>query len=159
MTKQNKNIIKFNMNAVEGEYTLVPVGTYSAVVDKVALKTINGDERVWIGVRITGPKQAGRYITTLATLDDTAKSAYKTRSFFNAVGTMDMDEMIGKPVMVEVVQWTPNTTNETINDIRIFGGFLEKPAAEVAPTEPSEQEKLAELIEDVAENLSLPKDF
>lgn len=108
--------------------TLIPVGKYSGFVEAAKFAEMpDGTRKLWVGVRITGPKQANRYITTLCTLDDTSKAAYKTTALIKAcsqhLGGMfipsDPQMLVGAKLVVDVVHWTP-TNGDTTNEIRTF---------------------------------------
>jgi hypothetical protein len=155
MTKNNK-AISFDLNAVEGtgDYTLIPAGRYAGKIEQTKFVTLrSGEQRLWVGVRISGPKQANRFITTLCVLDASAKSAYKTKALIESteahLGAMylpaDPAELIGAFVAIDVVVWKPENGN-TVNDIRSFAPALQK-----APT----QAEVAELIEDVASHFDI----
>jgi len=59
------------MPEVESELTLIPVGKYVGYIEGAKLVDMpDNSTKLWLGVRIDGPKQANRYITTLLTLDD-----------------------------------------------------------------------------------------
>jgi len=140
MTKQNKSI-SFNINKVagNGEYTLIPVGRYAGNITDARFVTIarTGEQRLWVQFCITGPKQVGRYITTLCVLEDTAASAYKTASLIEATEAhlggvylpAEPAELIGAFVAADVTIWTPRNGN-TVNDIKVFAPALAKGSVE-----------------------------
>lgn len=152
MSKQNKSI-SFDFNAVSGggEYTLVPAGRYIGTITEARFVDVKstGEQRLWIQFRIDGPKQAGRYVTTLCILDSSAKSAYKTKSLGQAVeahlGALyipsDASELEGAVVEADVVIWTPQNGNTT-NDIRAF-----------VPT--AQKQSVKEFVEEVASHFDI----
>ena len=152
MTKNNK-AISFNTNKVagNGDYTLIPVGRYAGTINDARIVTIasTGEQRLWVQFCIVAPKQAGRYVTTLCVLEDTAKSAYKTASLIEATEThlgeaylpANPAELIGAFVNADVVIWTPRNGNTT-NDIKVFAPAVQKAA-------------IAEVVEDVVSHFDI----
>jgi hypothetical protein len=140
MSKQNK-AISFDFNAVSGggEYTLIPVGRYAGVITDARFVDVKstGEQRLWVQFRINGPKQSGRYVTTLCVLDASAPSAYKTKSLVEAaehhLGGMYVPanpaELIGAFVAANIVVWTPRNGNTT-NDIGSFALSTQKAEVE-----------------------------
>ena len=124
------NSIPFRLTTAEvNTPTLIPVGKYNGFVEAAKFAEMpDGTRKLWIGVRITGPKQANRYITTLCTLDDTSKAAYKTTALIKACAShlgglylpADPTELIGAELVVDVVHWTPANSVESTNEIRTF---------------------------------------
>lgn len=154
--KKKNEALSFDFNAVEGtgDYTLIPAGRYAGNIEQTKFVTLkSGEQRLWIGVRISGPKQANRFITTLCTLDATAKSAYKTKALVEAAEThlggmylpADPSELIGAFIAIDVVVWKPVNGN-TVNDIRSFAPALLK-----APTAGQVQE----FVEEVANHFDI----
>jgi hypothetical protein len=109
--------------------SLIPVGNYSGVIEQSKFVDMpDGTNRLWIGIRILGPKQAGRFITTLCPTSDAAKSAYKTKALITAVAShiggmylpADPEVLVGAMLNLDVIQWTPKNTGEAVNDVRTF---------------------------------------
>lgn len=151
---KKQNAIKFNINKVAGndQYTLIPVGRYTGKVEQAKMVvTRQGEERLWVGFRIDGPTQAGRFITTLCTLNDADKSAYKTAGLGSAAPEkfdaflVDADPkwLEGAEMAVDVVIWTPSNSGAAINDIRNF-------ISTNAPVD------ITKFVAEVAESLSIP---
>jgi len=152
MSNAKKNVaLSFDFNAVEGtsSYTLVPAGRYNGTIEQTKFVTLrSGEQRLWIGVRIAGPKQAGRFITTLCTLDASAKSAYKTKALVEASEThlggmylpAEPNAFVGAVVGIDVVIWKPENGN-TVNDIRSFAPVLDK-----VPTTAEVEELIADVV-------------
>lgn len=150
--------LPFNFgSATEAEATLIPVGNYTGTIEQSKFVDMpDGTSRLWIGIRITGPSQAGRFITTLCPTSDAAKSAYKTKALITAVAShiggmflpAEPEVLNGASLSIDVIQWTPKNTGEAVNDIRTFKASK----AELAkPT----KEQVEELIEGLADDLSL----
>jgi len=126
----SENSIPFKFTIAEANNSsLIPVGKYSGYIEDAKFAEMpDGSRKLWVGVRITGPKQANRYITTLCTLDDASKAAYKTTALIKACEThlrgmrvpADAAELIGANLIVDVVHWTPSNSVETTNEIRTF---------------------------------------
>lgn len=155
MTKKTAKAIQFNVNAASnsGEYTLIPVGKYTGTIEQAKMVvTRQGEERLWVGVRITGQKQAGRFITTLCTLNDKEASAYKTAGLAKAAPAQfdaftvhgDPTELIGAFVSIDVVIWTPKNSGNAVNDIRNFTSAIQKNAVQ-------------EFVAEVAESFAIPE--
>jgi hypothetical protein len=152
MSKQNKSI-SFNLKKVggNGDYTLIPAGRYAGTINDARFVTVQstGEQRLWIQFLINAPKQAGRYVTTLCVLEDTAASAYKTKSLIEAteahLGSLylpaDPTELIGAFVSADIVIWTPRNGNTT-NDIKVFAPATQKAA-------------IAEVVEEVASHFDI----
>jgi hypothetical protein len=124
------NAIPFNFGQAEVvEATLIPVGSYNGTIEQSKFVDMpDGTTRLWLGIRISGPKQAGRFITTLCPTSDVAKSAYKTKALITSVAShlggvflpADAELLHGATLSIDVIQWTPRNTGETVNDIRTF---------------------------------------
>jgi hypothetical protein len=152
------NALPFNFGqATEAEATLIPVGNYTGTIEQSKFVDMpDGTSRLWIGIRIEGPKQVGRFITTLCPTSDAAKSAYKTKALITSVAShiggmylpAEPEVLNGASLSIDVIQWTPKNTGETVNDIRTFKAIK----AELAkPT----KKQVEELIEGLADDLSL----
>jgi hypothetical protein len=122
--------LPFNFGQAEVvEATLIPVGNYSGVIEQSKFVDMpDGTNRLWLGIRILGPKQVGRFITTLCPTSDAAKSAYKTKALITAVAShiggmflpADPEVLNGANLSIDIIQWTPKNTGEAVNDIRTF---------------------------------------
>lgn len=147
--------IPFNMPEVESELTLIPVGKYVGYIEGAKLVDMpDNSTKLWLGVRIDGPKQANRYITTLLTLDDASPSAYKTASLIKAIAAQqggaylpaDPTALIGLRVGIDITHWTPRTTGIKVAEIR---SFIES----AAPL--NRVEKVMEIVNGLANDLSM----
>jgi len=148
------NALPFNFGqATEAQATLIPVGTYSGTIEQTKFVDMpDGTARLWVGIRISGPTQTGRFITTLCPLSDAAKSAYKTKALITAVAShlggmylpADPEELVGANLDINVIQWTPKNTGETVNDIRTFSASK---VNLVKPTKAQVQQVIAEVAE------------
>lgn len=127
MSEQDR--IPFQIAELELNPTPIPVGKYVASIDEAKFAIMpDGEQKLWVGCRITGPTQANRYITTLMTLDDKAASAYKTASFIKAIAGQlgeaylpaDVASLVGYRVGLDITQWTPRTTGVPTAEIRSF---------------------------------------
>lgn len=123
------NALPFNFGGTEDDATLIPAGSYNGTIAQAKFVTMpDGTDRLWLGIRITGPKQSGRFITTLCPLSDAAKSAYKTKALVTAVASQlgemylpaDPETFIDFDLIVDIVEWTPRGTGVAVNDIRTF---------------------------------------
>ena len=152
------NALPFNFGqASQAEATLIPVGNYSGTIEQSKFVDMpDGTTRLWVGIRISGPKQAGRFITTLCPTSDAAKSAYKTKALISAVAShiggmylpAEPEVLNGAELSIDIIQWTPKNTGEAVNDIRTFKAVKTELAT---PT----KKQVEELIEGLAEDLSL----
>jgi hypothetical protein len=152
------NALPFNFgSATEAEATLIPVGNYTGTIEQTKFVDMpDGTSRLWVGIRIEGPSQSGRFITTLCPLSDAAKSAYKTKALITAVAShiggmylpADPEVLVGASLEVNIIQWTPKNTGEAVNDVRTFKATK---AQSAKPT----KKQVEELIEGLAEDLSL----
>jgi hypothetical protein len=148
------NALPFNFgSATEAEATLIPVGNYSGTIEQTKFVDMpDGTSRLWVGIRITGPSQAGRFITTLCPLSDAAKSAYKTKALISSVAShiggmylpADPEVLVGASLDVNIIQWTPKNTGEAVNDIRTFSASK---VSVVKPTKAQVQQVIAEVAE------------
>jgi hypothetical protein len=122
--------LPFNFGSTtEAVATLIPVGNYSGIIEQSKFVDMpDGTNRLWLGIRILGPNQVGRFITTLCPTSDAAKSAYKTKALITSVAShlggvflpADAELLQGATLSIDVIQWTPKNTGEAVNDIRTF---------------------------------------
>lgn len=141
--------IPFQIEGLElTDATPIPIGKYNGIIEGAKIVEIpNSNDKLWIGVRITGPKQANRYITTLLTLDEKAASAYKTASLIKATAKQlgetalfaDPNIYVGLYVGIDVTHWTPRNTGVVTAEIRSF----------------FESNRVADLVAGLASNLSM----